>query len=234
MNNLVVVVFPDEAKARDGVRVLQDLHREGSVTLYGAVVLQRDPTGELSVKAHAKHGPLALAVRALVGLRDDLIDLVQRDLGPGSSALIAEVSEEAPEPIDGRMSALGGTVRRERLRDYLSARVRQETAGLRAEVAEVSAEQAARKAEAMEDLLALELESAKESLQRSAERASGQLDRVEQELRAKLGVLQDQAAKAAPEVKERIQRRIAELRSDLEHRGERLRQAVELARDALR
>jgi uncharacterized membrane protein len=67
MSKFVVVVFPGETQAYQGVRALKELHLEGSLTLYGMAVVAKDAKGTLSVKDAADAGPLGTAVGALVG-----------------------------------------------------------------------------------------------------------------------------------------------------------------------
>lgn len=67
MSKFVVVVFPGEAQAYQGVRALKELHAEGSLTLYGMAVIAKDAKGTLAVKDAADPGPLGTAVGALVG-----------------------------------------------------------------------------------------------------------------------------------------------------------------------
>jgi uncharacterized membrane protein len=67
MSKFIVVVFPGEAQAYQGTRALQDLHAEGSLTLYGMAVVAKDAEGNVSTKVAADAGPLGIAVGALVG-----------------------------------------------------------------------------------------------------------------------------------------------------------------------
>ncbi len=265
MHNFVVVVFRDEGKANEGVRALQDLHREGSVTVYATAALQREANGELSVKRHSHSGPLGFGAGALAGgligvaggpagpaagaaagavvgslldglragLGDELLDRVQRDLTPGASALVAEVSEESPQPIDARMGALGGQVTRRARQPFAAGLVEEDTSAFRADLAELSAKHAAGKAELMQSKLDVDLENARDKLQRAAETLHERVDRVREELGAKLEVLRDQAARADPAVREQIQRRIGELTRDLAQREEALKRAYELTEAAL-
>jgi uncharacterized membrane protein len=230
MNNLVVTVFPDEATADEGLRGLEELHREGTVTAYATAIIERAGTGELSVKRQGR-GPLGDLLRR--GLAGEVIAAVQRELTPGTSALVAEVSDDLLDPVVARLEALGGKVMHQRLTDFLSGLIEDDTADLRAEVADVSAEHAARKSEVTATGLDFDLENAREKLRRTVAQAGERLDRIKQEIGAKLDLLQDQAAKARPDVRDRIQQRIRDLRADLERREAKLREAVELATAAL-
>ena len=67
MSNLVVVIFPDEAKIAQATRALRDMHAEGSIKLYASAVIARDSSGKLSVQEIAKEGLGGTAVGALLG-----------------------------------------------------------------------------------------------------------------------------------------------------------------------
>jgi uncharacterized membrane protein len=67
MSKFVVAIFPDEQKAYEGVHALTELHNEGSVTLYGTTVVQREQNGALSRKQRADQGPIGTGLGMLVG-----------------------------------------------------------------------------------------------------------------------------------------------------------------------
>ena len=67
MSSFIGVIFPDEAKAREGARVLKDLHLEGGITLHGLAVAAKDAEGKLSVRESAYEGPHGTAAGALIG-----------------------------------------------------------------------------------------------------------------------------------------------------------------------
>ncbi len=67
MSKFVVVVFPNEARAYDGRRALNELHADGSLTLYGTAVVAKDAKGSFAVKEAADIGPLGTAIGVLVG-----------------------------------------------------------------------------------------------------------------------------------------------------------------------
>ncbi len=66
-SKLVVITFPDEKKAYEGVRALRELHEEGIISLYGYSVLDRAKDGKLSVKDSKSEGPIGTGVGALTG-----------------------------------------------------------------------------------------------------------------------------------------------------------------------
>jgi uncharacterized membrane protein len=67
MSKYIGVIFPDDAKADEGSRVLKDLHVEGSIALSGMAVMVKDATGTPSVKNLVDEGPLGMAAGALIG-----------------------------------------------------------------------------------------------------------------------------------------------------------------------
>ena len=67
MSKFIFVSFPDEAKAYEGTRSLEELHAEGSLTLYAVAVVAKSPDGKLTVKRESDRGPLGISVGSLVG-----------------------------------------------------------------------------------------------------------------------------------------------------------------------
>jgi uncharacterized membrane protein len=67
MDKILVVIFDDENKAYEGSRTLQDLHNEGSITLYDKAVIAKDASGKVSVKQTDDVGPIGTGVGLLTG-----------------------------------------------------------------------------------------------------------------------------------------------------------------------
>lgn len=67
MNKFVVVTFLTEEKAYEGVRALNALDAEGSLTLYGVEVVARNADGVLEVKHGEDTGPVGMGLGALLG-----------------------------------------------------------------------------------------------------------------------------------------------------------------------
>lgn len=72
MEKMLVVVFDDVTQAYEGTRALQELHAEGSISVYAAAVIAKDADGKVTVKQEADEGPigtvLGMATGALVGV----------------------------------------------------------------------------------------------------------------------------------------------------------------------
>ena len=67
MDKILVVIFDDENKAYEGSRTLQDLHNEGSLTLYAKAVIAKNASGQVSVKQTDDEGPVGTGVGLLTG-----------------------------------------------------------------------------------------------------------------------------------------------------------------------
>jgi uncharacterized membrane protein len=83
-DKIIVVIFDNEKKAYEGSKALEDLHAEGSITLYASAVIAKDDGGKVTVKQATDQGPLGSGVGLVTG---SLIGLLG---GPVSVPLWAE------------------------------------------------------------------------------------------------------------------------------------------------
>lgn len=275
MSTFAVVVFPDEKAAYEGLHALQQLHAEGSLTVWGTDVVARGTDGKISILKRDDVGPLgtglgtltgglvglfggpvgsavgaavgatAGAVRDLfhVGISDEFLTKVEEDLAPGKFAVIAEIHEDWVAPLDTRMAALGAKVVREDRVVFEEALIEKRVAAGKAQLAELKAERAEQKKERdrerasekaeemMQKLLNEEIEDTRQKLENIASKSEKKLDASKEELEAKMDALLAQAAGAKPEVRERIQRRMADVRSEFAEREQKLLRAKELTRE---
>jgi len=67
VKNVIVVEFDTAEEAHEGGRALQHMHRDGSVTLYEAVVVVREPGGKLVVQGVRGLRPLGTVCGMLTG-----------------------------------------------------------------------------------------------------------------------------------------------------------------------
>jgi uncharacterized membrane protein len=67
MSTFIVSIFSDEAKAYDAVRALNELHMEGSISVYDTSVVQRKPGGQLEVKQRGPGAAETTGIGALIG-----------------------------------------------------------------------------------------------------------------------------------------------------------------------
>jgi uncharacterized membrane protein len=264
MDKVVAVVFNDEKQAYDGVQAFRDLHRDGSITLYSDAVVVKDADGKLSVREGADGpegtfvglltgsligvlgGPIGLAVGASTGtlmgaafdltragIGDDYLDQVSAYLLPGKAAVITEVDEEWQAPIDTRMEALGGHVFRtnwlaveDAYYERQIAADREELAALEAEFTKASAERKAR--------LEARIEDVRHKLRNTQDQLKARVESTKRQGEAKIKSLQQQLTSARDERKQRLEKRVAEVRADYRERSNKLHQAWELTKSAIR
>ena len=91
MERLLAVVFNDEAKAYEGLRALNQLDGEGSITAYAAQVIQKKPDGKISEKQTEGNFPLQTAKGLWGGA---LIGLLGGPVGMGIGALVGTAAGE--------------------------------------------------------------------------------------------------------------------------------------------
>jgi uncharacterized membrane protein len=190
-------------------------------------------------------GPAGVAVGALtgtaggllydlasLGVGDDFLDEVGRQLKPGKAAVVAEIWEEWEMPLDISMEAVGGNVLRRTRGEIVDAQTERDVASLKAEVADLKAEFASADEEARAKLQA-KIDTAKMKLTAAQGRAKAAAEATTREMDAKIGALKEHAAKAKGDAKAKVEARIAEVKSDHKRRADKLHQAWELTKEAL-
>ncbi len=105
-------------------------------------------------------GPIGLAVGAVAGtfaggawdmsragVNADFLDEVSTKLSPGKWAVVSQISEEWVTPVDTSMGALGGTVFRTTRRSFEHEEHAKDVAAIKADIAQLKAEQAKSRAD---------------------------------------------------------------------------------------
>ncbi len=219
MNNYVVIVVPDEAKATEALHALRELHNEATVTLYGRSVVKREADGTLSVKEPAEKDAGGLGAGALVGA------LLGAFFGPaGAAAGLASGS------------VLGGW------RDYLHAEIDDDflasitatlTPGKYAVVAELDEDWLGPLDERMERLGGVVIRASRERFidemvekradankayfeRRRAEARTAKAEKMKSKLEAKVDQAREKLQRTADDTKQRIDRRKQELEAKLQ------------------
>src|SRR5215831_5333985 len=67
MDRMLVVIFPNESKAYEGKRALQQLDREGSISVYAYAVLAKNADGTTTLKQGDDAGPIGTLVGTSFG-----------------------------------------------------------------------------------------------------------------------------------------------------------------------
>jgi len=159
-------------------------------------------------------GPAGLAIGAVAGLLagstadldnarigDDFIADVSKELRPNRFAVVAEVKEGQTAPVDTTMEALGGTVFRRAFSDVRHISHDEDTAALRADLAQLKAEfskvHAGRKAKLQEKISQLDAK-----IQARIEKARQRRKAAETQAKAKAEVVKAKAAALETKVDE--------------------------------
>lgn len=67
MRKFIVIIFASEDQAYEGTRALKELHRDGSIALYGEAVITKDAQGAIAVREAASCSTSSAAVGAIAG-----------------------------------------------------------------------------------------------------------------------------------------------------------------------
>jgi uncharacterized membrane protein len=224
MDRMLVVVFPNESKAYEGKRTLQQLDSEGSISVYAYAVLTKNADGTASVKQGDDVGPIGTLVGtslgSLIGILGgpvgvaagaaagmaagsaldvnsvrvgaDFIDDVQKVLVAPNVALVAEVDEEWTTPVDTRMETIGGNVFRRSLSEVRDKVDDEDTAAMKADLAQFKAElakaHADRKAKLQEKINQLDTR-----IQAQLQRGKEKRDAAQRKAQAKVQALKAKA-----------------------------------------
>jgi uncharacterized membrane protein len=84
-NKILVSVFDSEKMAFEGLTVLQDLHRDGDITLYASTVIAKDPSGNVEVRQTADKGPIGTLAGVVTG---GLVGLLAGPVGVAVGAYV--------------------------------------------------------------------------------------------------------------------------------------------------
>ena len=105
MNKMLIAVFDNKESALDGLTALRNLNLLGSITLYSAVIVDMDESGESSVRHTADGGPYGIATGLGVGAMLGLL------LGPLGATTGAAVSAAASGAVfGGALGSLSGVL----------------------------------------------------------------------------------------------------------------------------
>jgi len=158
-------------------------------------------------------GPLGVAVGAFSGLTlgaaadfdnvrvgDDFIDDVAKSLTSSKVAVVAEVSEEWTTPVDTRMEAIGGTVFRRALSEVRQTVDDEETAAMKADVAQLKAEHQKARAERKAKLQA-RVDALEKKIQARQQQAKERRQAREKQAKIKAEVFKKNAAAAGKAIR---------------------------------
>ena len=172
-------------------------------------------------------GPIGLGVGAVAGtivgaladvhrsgVNEDFLGEVSSKLTPGKWAVVSDISEEWMTPVDSRMEALGGTVFRADRKNFEDEQRAREVAALRAQIAQLKAEQVHARAD-RKAKLQTKIDKTQEKLHTKLQEAKQRSEQQRKEAEAKIQALEKKAAKAKGEAKTALEARIASIRMEM-------------------
>jgi len=170
-------------------------------------------------------GPVSLAVGAAGGLAlgaltdfakarvsSDFVGEVEKALGPGKVAVVAEIEEDFTGPVDAAMEALGGFVFRRALSDVADDEYDQEIAAIKADIAQTKAEHATSHAD-RRSRLQTRIGTLNGKLHQMLDRAKARRAVIQHQAAAKVAHLKAQAIDARHDIEARQAERIATVRT---------------------
>ena len=204
MERLLAIVFDNEANAYEGLRALNQLDDEGSITAYAAQVIQKTPDGKISEKQTQGNFPLQTSKGFLIG---SLLGLLGGPVGLGIGAITGTAAGEIGDLNIAGLNA-----------DFINEVSLALAPGKFALVADVNEEWVTPVDTRMENLGGSVFRTARsefEAEQRSREVA---------ELKSEMADLKAEHAQARAEDKARLKSRLDKLNDKLQNRLERARQ----------
>jgi uncharacterized membrane protein len=166
------------------------------------------------------------------GVGAAFLDEVSKELGPGKSAVVAEIEESWTTPVDTRLHRLGGIVFRRLRSEVVEDQLVRESAAFEADLKALQDDLKQADAE-NRAAIQKDIEQVKMQIKATQEQAKKRLDQAKAETDARIQSLRDQAKQASERAKRRIDKRIGEAKADFEVRSKKLNQAWTLTKEAL-
>ncbi len=150
-------------------------------------------------------GPVGLALGATAGaltggaidvsksfVAEDFVEDVNKTLTPNKVAVVAELEEDWTTPVDTRMEAIGGTVFRRAVSDVKHTIHEENTAAMKADLAQMKAEHAQAQADRKAKLQA-KINQLDSKIQAQLQKAKERREAEERQAQAKVQVLNKKA-----------------------------------------
>jgi uncharacterized membrane protein len=188
------------AKQPDGTATIKQGDNAGPIatlvgTSFGSLIgLLGGPAG-MMIGAAAGMGAGAGMDFANLGVGEDFLDDVTRELKPGKVALVAEVEEDWVAPLDTRMDAIGGTVFRRSVAEVTSKLHEENVAAMKADLAQMKAEHAETRAE-QKGKIQEKINQLEGKIQNQLQKIKERTEAAQAQAKAKAEVLKARAAVA--------------------------------------
>ena len=169
---------------------------------------------------------------ANVGINESFLNEVEQELQPGKVAVIAEAWEEWVMPVDTRMEALDGIVVRHTIEETVFSVFDRDVEIREAELTSLETKYNRATREEKSKLKA-KMDAAKTKLKSVQENIKKAIEMADQKQEAKIKFMQEQLARVPSEMRDKVEGRIAGLRSKYKQRTEKLNQAWKLIKESL-
>ncbi|HTF72334.1 MAG TPA: DUF1269 domain-containing protein [Edaphobacter sp.] len=192
------------AKQPDGTATIKQGDTAGPLatlvgTSFGSLIgLLGGPAG-MMIGAAAGMGAGAGMDFANLGIGEDFLDDVTKELKPGKFALVAEVEEDWVTPVNTRMEAIGGNVHRRSLAEVTSKLHEENVAAMKADLAQMKAEHAETKAD-QKTKIQEKISQLEAKIQNQLQKIKERTEAAQAQARAKAEVLKTRAAAARAKV----------------------------------
>lgn len=238
MNKMLVAVFKNETIAYEGLSALIDLQDNGDLTLHATAVISKNEKGELQLKSAAEGSLVGAATGLLVGLEFEInsceanikcADEISCALANGKTAIVAEIDESWMIPVDTGLS--NGMVFRRLRNEVLEVQLARESKAISAEYQKLNEEfiQAGQERRAHIQSVILKLQEKAQAINNLLNR---KLKDTKDELEAKVDATKVQMKDAKGIRKEKMGKRIEELKADYTEKTKKLKQVEKLVREA--
>lgn len=190
-------------------------------------------------------GPAGVAVGASLGSLAGLIfdvnksgvdvaflEDVSSTLTDSKVAVLAEIEEGWTTPVDTRLHGLGAIVFRRLRGEVVEDQLARESAALQAELKALN-DDLKHAADNNRAAIQNDIERVHKQLKATQDQAKARLDQAKSEANARVKALEDQAKAAQGRSKARIEKRISDIKADLDVRSHKLGQAWKLTKEAL-
>ncbi len=243
MSKFVVVVFDEESKAYDGSRALNELHNEGSLSLYGVGVIAKDQEGKVEIKQAQDEGPIGTALGMLTGgLIGAIAGPAGMLIGAAGGSILGSISDlnnvgvslDFAEIVSARMESGTAAVVAE-LDEYWTAPLdaRMEALGgtiYRRNRADFEDAQWQQEVNAWKD----ELSELRDEIETSAQDSKAKLQAKADEIKHKLNDAQDKSQKKIEQLEAESKAKIARLEEQITGAKENARHKMHQRREEIK
>lgn len=233
MSKFVVITLSNEASAYKAVSALNELHNEGSITLYGTAVVRREANGTLTTERRTPAGPVGAGLGAVVGA------VIGAFAGPAGAAIGLVTGSAA--------GGLGGIVHGEVSDEFLEDIMKEMKPGTFAVFAEVSEQWTAPidtriealggkvfreyRADVVDAMFEKRAEARRDRLaERKAAHAARKAERMETRIEQEIEDVRDKLQRTADKASRRLEATKQELEEKLRILHEQARRAEPVAK----